>query len=71
MDIIYLALLKVKFIKSGDATIQELKQRFVPMMKMNKFDYISHSDKLIEISLDNWRTKWYDKFQYWMQGIFY
>lgn len=60
-----------EFYFSGHAAIEELKQRFMPKMKMNKYDYISHSDKLIEMSIDNWRTKWYDKFQYWMQGIFY
>ena len=55
----------------GDAAIEELNLRFVPKKNMNKYDYISHSDKLIEMSIDNWRTKWYDKFQYWFQGIFY
>jgi len=38
---------------------------------MKNYDYLSHVDKLIEMSIDNWRTKWYDKFQYYFQGIFY
>lgn len=58
------------FLKGQD-TIDELRQRFIPRKNMNKRDYISHVDKLIESSIDNWRTKWYDKFQYWFQGIFY
>ncbi len=58
------------FLKGQD-TIEELRQRFIPRKNMNKRDYISHVDKLIESSIDNWRTKWYDKFQYWFQGIFY
>ena len=28
-------------------------------------------DDLINQSVDNWRTKWYDIFQYYVQGIFY
>ena len=30
---------------------------------LNIFDYI------ISLLLDNWRIKWYDKFQYHVQGI--
>ena len=26
---------------------------------------------LINNSIDHWRARWYDKFQYFMQGIFY
>ena len=26
---------------------------------------------LINQSLDNWKTNWYDKWQYWAQGILY
>jgi len=38
---------------------------------MKTRDYIKLVDNLIEHSIDNWRTKWYDKYQYWVQGIFY
>jgi hypothetical protein len=38
---------------------------------MKTRDYIKLVDSLIEQSIDNWRTKWYDKYQYWVQGIFY
>ena len=30
---------------------------------------MKHVDDLISLSLGNWRTKWYDKFQYYVQGI--
>jgi len=55
----------------GQATINELKQRFHPRENMKAHDYMEHVDMLIEQSLDNWRTKWYDKYQYYFQGIFY
>ena len=64
---------KVSIIKIilGQETIEELRQRFIPRLKMKNHDYIRHVDILIESSIDNWRTKWYDKFQYCCQGIFY
>jgi phosphatidylinositol kinase/protein kinase (PI-3 family) len=52
-------------------TVEALKSRFMPRPKMNKVDYMRHVDLLIEQSIDNWRTRWYDKFQYYFQGIFY
>ncbi len=67
----YHALKKVTFIKSGQAAISELRNRFMPKPNMKTRDYIRHVDSLIEQSIDNWRTKWYDKYQYWVQGIFY
>jgi len=38
---------------------------------MKSHDYIEHVDSLIGQSFDNWRTKWYDKYQYFFEGIFY
>ena len=55
----------------GLITIEELKKRFLPEPGMKNHDYIRHVDGLIEMSIDNWRTKWYDKYQYYVQGIFY
>lgn len=55
----------------GEKTIEDLKQRFVPAENMDKQDCMAFVDKLIEGSIDNWRTKWYDRFQYYVQGIFY
>lgn len=52
-------------------TIESLKERFTPKKNMKTTDYMRHVDSLIERSIDNWRTNWYDKFQYYFQGIFY
>ena len=57
--------------EKGQESINSLKQRLNPKENMGKFDAIKHVDSLIKDSFDNWRTKWYDIFQYYMQGIFY
>ena len=61
--------------KRKDFVISELRERFYPFINKDKnpskADYFKHVDKLLEQSIDNWRTKWYDKFQYYSQGIFY
>lgn len=54
-----------------EQTIELLKQRFYPRKNMTKHDYMGHVDQLIGQSIDNWRTRWYDRFQYYVQGIFY
>lgn len=54
---------------NGQETIDELKKRFIPNQNMKKRDYLEHVDMLISQSLGNWRTKWYDKYQYYVQGI--
>ena len=38
---------------------------------MSNVDIKLFVDNLIRQSVDNWRTKWYDIFQYYVQGIFY
>ena len=55
----------------GQETLQKLKERFCPKDKMKNRDYLELVDNLIEKALGNWRTKWYDKYQYYFQGIFY
>lgn len=62
---------KLPCFEKGQLTIDELRNRFFPNRNYKTRDYIRHIDSLIEQSIDNWRTKWYDKFQYWAQGIFY
>lgn len=60
-----------------DNVLDELRERFYPFARDNKLknptktDFFKHVDSLIELSIDNWRTKWYDKYQYYFQGIFY
>ena len=60
---------KLPSFEGGQNAINELKQRFLPRPNMKKRDYIAHVDRLIEMSIDNWRTNWYDRFQYLFQGI--
>ena len=60
---------KLPCFEAGQKTIAELRQRFIPRPNMKKRDYMEHVDQLISQSLDNWRTNWYDKFQYILQGI--
>ena len=50
----------------GQETIDALKKRLNPKKNIAKL-----VDSLIGQSVDNWRTKWYDIFQYYVQGIFY
>jgi len=57
--------------EKGQDAINELKLRLAPKECSKKKDLFKYVDRLIEQSVDNWRTKWYDIFQYYVQGIFY
>ena len=57
--------------EKGQEAIDELKLRLAPKECVRKKDVFKYVDRLIEQSVDNWRTKWYDIFQYYVQGIFY
>ena len=57
--------------EKGQEAIDELKLRLAPKDCRKKTDMLKFVDSLIEQSVDNWRTKWYDIFQYYVQGIFY
>ena len=57
--------------EKGQDAINELKLRLAPRECRKKKDMLQFVDRLIEQSVDNWRTKWYDIFQYYVQGIFY
>ena len=57
--------------EKGQEAINELKLRLNPKENMKKNDINRIVDDLINQSVDNWRTKWYDIFQYHSQGIFY
>ena len=59
-------------------TIDDLKERLCPSHfnkdshgNIDKKDCFNFVNSLISQSVDNWRTKWYDIFQYYVQGIFY
>jgi phosphatidylinositol 4-kinase B len=55
---------------AGDpkGTIDRLAARFQPDLDINACEDFVHS--LIDASLDNWRTRWYDKYQRWCVGVF-
>jgi phosphatidylinositol 4-kinase len=55
----------------GQETIDALKARLNPKDEISKKNIVKLVDNLIGQSVDNWRTKWYDIFQYYVQGIFY
>lgn len=57
--------------ENEEDTLKDLKERFKPKEKMKKKDYLKLVDDLIQSALQSWRTKWYDKYQYYFQGIFY
>ena len=57
--------------EKGQTAIDELKMRLNPKENMKHADMKKFVDNLISQSVDNWRTKWYDIFQYHVQGIFY
>lgn len=57
--------------EKGEAGIIEMEKRFNPPEVSNDAQLNLHCQKLIDNSLDNWAAKWYDRWQYWAQGIFY
>ena len=61
----------LKCFEGGQETIDNLRKRLEPKGCDKKGDVFRFVDSLIEQSIDNWRTKWYDIFQYYAQGIFY
>ena len=62
---------KLECFEMGQETIDALKTRLNPKDEMSKANIHKLVDNLIGQSVDNWRTKWYDIFQYYVQGIFY
>jgi len=59
--------------KGGERAIIELEERFSPpgVSLNNDHEIFTYCQHLINQSLDNWRAKCYDKYQYFVQGIFY
>ena len=57
--------------EKGDEAIRQMELRFNPEGVATDGQLNLHCQKLINSSLDNWATKWYDRFQYLAQGIFY
>ncbi len=57
--------------QAGEAAIEELEQRFNPHGVNTDAELFNYCQGLINDSIDDWRSKWYDRFQYYFQGIFY
>lgn len=57
--------------EKGESAIKALEDRFNPPDVINDAQLNAHCQNLIDVSLDNWAAKWYDRFQYWAQGIVY
>lgn len=56
--------------EGGKNLIRDLKYRLFPNGKrMDADDSLRHIDDLISQSVNNWRTKCYDRAQYCLQGI--
>ncbi|CAM9596404.1 unnamed protein product [Discosporangium mesarthrocarpum] len=49
------------------AVIRELRARFQPDLSVEECVEFVHD--LVEKSMDNWRTRWYDKYQRHFVGI--
>ncbi|KAL4507121.1 hypothetical protein ABPG72_001914 [Tetrahymena utriculariae] len=57
--------------EKGEDAIKALEERFNPKNIKLENEYFVHTNQLIDQSLDNWKSRWYDKWQYFCQGIFY
>ena len=57
--------------EKGQDAINELKARLNPKNDLKKNEINRIVDDLINLSAENWRTRWYDIYQYHSNGIFY
>ncbi|CAM9118050.1 unnamed protein product [Phaeothamnion confervicola] len=55
------------FTSNPNACVDELRRRFQPGKSVR--EVIDFVNAMIDDSLDNWRTRWYDKWQRMMQGL--
>jgi phosphatidylinositol 4-kinase len=55
---------------AGEEAVIALKARLSPRPKMTGVECATYMNSLIDESLLNWRTRWYDRYQYWCQNIF-
>ena len=62
---------KLDCFEKGQDAINELKTRLNPKDDLKKNEISRIVDDLINQSAENWRTKWYDIFQYHSNGIYY
>lgn len=60
----------LKCFEGGEETIRQMKRNLFPDGRiLRKEEAQAFVDHLIEESVDNWRTLWYDRVQYCCQGI--
>ena len=55
------------FAGSPDRALRELRERF--KLEMNDVACREFVDKLVDESLENWRTRWYDRYQRCCVGV--
>ena len=55
----------------GEQATAGIRERLMPRERMSDGDCKQYINDLIDVSLDNWSTRCYDKFQYCCQNIFY
>jgi phosphatidylinositol kinase/protein kinase (PI-3 family) len=53
----------------GEAAMEGLRDRFKLKQDLSEADCRTYINRLIDESLDNWRTRWYDRYQYCCQNI--
>jgi phosphatidylinositol 4-kinase len=53
----------------GEPAVQALRDRFKSSQDLSEADSREYINRLIDQSLDNWRTRWYDRYQYCCQNI--
>lgn len=56
---------------AGHSAIEELRNRLLPFAEVTKTNGKKYINQLIDTSLDHWTTRWYDRVQYFFQGILY
>ena len=56
---------------NGENAIEALRLRLQPRGKMSKSECRAHMRQIISESIDNWTTRWYDRYQFCCQNILY
>jgi len=60
---------KLPCLKNGQKAVDDFRERLA--LNLTDRELENHVDQLITESLDNWRTKQYDHFQFLTNGILY
>jgi phosphatidylinositol kinase/protein kinase (PI-3 family) len=53
----------------GEQAMVALRDRFKTAVDMSQADCREYINRIIDESLDHWRTRWYDRYQYCCQNI--